>query len=64
MPTCALDLAFGNIAPFVKSHKKYGSSHPTSNNKLEFFIWGVTYLLQSKTHMFYTDRREWSAIVT
>jgi hypothetical protein len=64
MSTYALDLAFGNIAPFVNSHKKYGSSHPTSNNTLQFFIWEVTYPLQSQTHMFYIDRRESSAIAT
>ncbi len=39
-------------------------NHPSSNIMLEFFIWGVTYLLKNESYKYNTDRREWSAVVT
>ncbi len=37
---------------------------PASNITLEFFIWGVTYLLKNESYRYNTDWREWSSVVT
>ncbi len=41
-----------------KKGLKNGGNHSVSNITLEFFIRGVTYLLQNESYMYGTGRRE------
>jgi hypothetical protein len=38
-----------------KRIKKNGGNHPASNVTIDFFIWGVTYLLKNRSYMYKTD---------
>jgi hypothetical protein len=44
--------------------RKNCGNHPASNITLEFFFWGVTYLLKNESYKYNNDRRELSAVVT
>jgi hypothetical protein len=35
--------------------QKNGGNHPASNVTIDFFIWGVTYLLKNRSYMYKTD---------
>ncbi len=43
---------------------KNGGNHPASNVTIDFFIWGVTYLLKNQSYMYKNDGWDWSAVVT
>ncbi len=44
--------------------RKNGGNHPAGNVTIDFFIWGVTYLLKSRSYMYKTDGWDRSAVVT
>jgi hypothetical protein len=39
----------------IAKDSKNGGNHPASNVTLDFFIWGVTYLLKNQSCMYKTD---------
>ncbi len=52
------------ILSWLQKLWKNCGNHPASIITLEFFIWGVTCLLKNESHKYYTDREEWSTVVT
>jgi hypothetical protein len=45
----------GEYSSDRKILKKNGGNHPASNVTINFFIWGVTYLLKNRSYLYKTD---------
>jgi hypothetical protein len=45
----------GEYSSDRKKTRKNGGNHPASNVTIDFFIWGVTYLLKNQSYMYKTD---------
>jgi hypothetical protein len=51
-----IEEASGEYSSDRKKFKKNGSNHLASNVTIDFFIWGVTYLLKNRSFMYKNDR--------
>jgi hypothetical protein len=50
-----IEEAGGEYSSDRKKTKKNGGNHPASNVTIDFFIWGVFYLLKNQSYMYETD---------
>jgi hypothetical protein len=48
-----IEEASGCTVPIAKISKN-GGNHPASNITIDFYIWGVTYLLKNQSYMYKT----------
>ncbi len=50
-----IEEASGGYSSDRKKTRKNGGNHPASNATIDFFIWGVTYLIKNRSYMYKSD---------